>query len=130
MRAPTPGKLAYGSAGPGSSVHMVTALFEMMSGAQREPTLPGVPTVAESGVPGYAATSWWTVAAPRGTPAALTEKIQQDLRRTLSTPAAQARLDALGVRLVANTPAEAAAQFASETVKWSRVIEAAQMHLD
>ena len=63
-------------------------------------------------------------------PAALVEKIQQDIRRVLSTPAALARLDSIGVRLVANTPAEAAAFFASETTKWSRVIEAAKLQLD
>lgn len=174
-----PGKLAYGSAGPGSSVHMVTALFELMSGvrlnhvpykgsgpalidliggqigvmfenigsgmvhiqsgklralavtgASREPTLPDVPTLAEAGVPGYAATSWWTLAAPRGVPTALVEKIQQDLRRVLTTPAATARFEALGVRGVLNTPAEAAAFFASETIKWNKVIEAAKLQLD
>lgn len=174
-----PGKIAYGSAGPGSSIHMVTALFELMSGvrlnhvpykgsgpalidliggqigvmfenigsgmvhiksgklralavtgAQREPTLPDVPTVAESGVPGYAATSWWTLAAPRGVPIELADRIQQDVRRALSTPQAAARLEASGVRMVANTPAEAASFFASETIKWNKVIEAAKLQLD
>ena len=174
-----PGKIAYGSAGPGSSIHMVTALFELMSGvrlnhvpykgsgpalidliggqigvmfenigsgmvhiksgklralavtgAQREPTLPDVPTVAESGVPGYAATSWWTLAAPRGVPVELADRIQQDVRRALSTPQAAARLEASGVRMVANTPAEAASFFASETIKWNKVIEAAKLQLD
>ena len=174
-----PGQIAYGSAGPGSSIHMVTALFELLSsarlnhvpykgsgpalidliggqiqvmfenigsgmvhiksgklrplavtGAQREPTLPDVPTVAEAGVPGYAATSWWTMGAPRGTPTALVERIQQDTRRALSTPAALARFDALGVRPVLNPPAEAAGFFASETIKWNKVIEAAKLQLD
>ncbi|MBL8345536.1 MAG: tripartite tricarboxylate transporter substrate binding protein [Rubrivivax sp.] len=174
-----PGKLSYGSAGPGSSIHMVTALFELMSGtrmthvpykgsgpalvdliggqiqvmfenigsgmvhiksgklralavtgARREATLPDVPTVAEAGVPGYAATSWWTVAAPRDTPAALAERIQQDIRRATSTPQAGARFESLGVQAVVNTPAEAAAFFASETVKWNRVIDAAKLQLD
>jgi tripartite-type tricarboxylate transporter receptor subunit TctC len=174
-----PGKINYGSAGPGSSIHMVTALFELMAGVrmthvpykgsgpalvdliggqiavmfenigsgmvhirsgklralavtgpQREPTLPDVPTVAESGVPGYAGTSWWTVAAPRATPNAVVEKIQQDIRRVVSTPEARARFDSLGVRPVINPPAEAEAFFASETVKWNRVIEAAKLQLD
>ena len=174
-----PGQIAYGSAGPGSSVHMVTALFELMSGARlnhvpykgsgpalidliggqiavmfenigsgmvhvrsgklrplavtgatREATLPDVPTVAEAGVPGYAATSWWTVAAPRSTPAALVEKIQQDIRAVLASPAAQRQLETSGVRAVADTPAAAEAFFASETVKWNKVIVAAQLQLD
>ena len=174
-----PGKINYGSAGAGSSIHMVTALFELMSGtrmnhvpykgsgpalvdlmggqiqvmfenigsgmvhiksgklrplavtgARRESTLPDVPTVAEAGVPGYAATSWWTVAAPRGTPTALVERIQQDIRRAVATPQAAAKFEAIGVQPVVNTPAEAAAFFASETTKWNRVIEAAKLKLD
>ncbi|MBL8359550.1 MAG: tripartite tricarboxylate transporter substrate binding protein [Rubrivivax sp.] len=174
-----PEKLRYGTAGPGSSVHMVTALFELMSGVrmthvpykgsgpalvdliggqidvmfenigsgmvhirsgklralavtgpQREPTLSDVPTVAEAGVPGYAGTSWWTVAAPRSLPDALALRIQQDLRRVLLVPEQRAKFDASGVRPVLNAPAEAAAFFASETAKWNRVIEAAKLQLD
>lgn len=174
-----PGKIAYGSAGPGSSIHMVTALFELLSGARlnhvpykgsgpalvdliggqipvmfenlgsgmvhirsgklrplavtgaaRESTLPDVPTLAEAGLPGYAATSWWTVAAPASMPLALAERIQQDVKRVVATPAAQTRFDSLGVRAVVNTPTEAAAFFASETVKWNKVIEAAKLQLD
>jgi tripartite-type tricarboxylate transporter receptor subunit TctC len=174
-----PDKVTYGSAGPGSSIHMVTALFELMAGVrmvhvpykgsgpalvdliggqiavmfenigsgmvhlksgklralavtgpQREPTLPDVPTIAESGVPGYAGTSWWTVAVPVATPAALVDKLQQDIRGVMTTPEARARLDQLAVRAVVNSPAEAAAFFASETAKWNKVIEAAKLQLD
>jgi len=174
-----PGRIAYGSAGPGSSIHMVTALFELMAAARlnhvpykgsgpalvdlisgqiqvmfenigsgmvhvhsgklrplavtaarREATLPDVPTVAEAGVPGYAATSWWTVAAPRATPTAVVERVQQDIRRTVAMPAIAAKLAGLGVQAVANAPTEAAEFFASETVKWNRVIEAAKLQLD
>jgi tripartite-type tricarboxylate transporter receptor subunit TctC len=174
-----PGKVTYGSAGPGSSIHMVTALFELQSGAkmthvpykgsgpalvdliggqiqvmfenfssgighvksgklrvlavtsaQRDPRLPDVPTVAEAGVPGYSATSWFTIAAPRGMPAGLVEKVNRDATRVLTTPEATAQLAALGVTLTPNTPAEAAAFFRTETVKWNRVIEAANLTLD
>ena len=121
-----PGRVAYGSAGPGSSVHMVTALFELMSGAR----LNHVPTVVEAGLPGYAASSGWTVAAPSSAPTALVDRILQDLKRVLATPAMQARFDAIGVRAVVNPPAEAEAFLASETVKWNRVIEAAKLQLD
>lgn len=174
-----PGKVNYGSAGPGSSIHMVTALFEQMSGArlthvpykgsgpalvdliggqiqvmfenfssgiahvksgklrvlavtsaQRDPRLPDVPTIAEAGVPGYSATSWFTLAAPRSMPASLVEKLNRDALRVLTTPEATAQLEALAITLTPNTPAEAAAFFKSETVKWSRVIDVAKMQLD
>ncbi len=174
-----PGKINYGSAGPGSSIHMVTALFEQMSGARmthvpykgsgpalvdliggqiqvmfenfssgiahvksgklrvlavtsakRDPRLPDVPTIAEAGVPGYSATSWFTLAAPRSMPASMVEKLNRDALRVLTTPEATAQLDALAITLTPNTPAEAAAFFKSETVKWSRVIDVAKMQLD
>jgi tripartite-type tricarboxylate transporter receptor subunit TctC len=174
-----PGKINYASAGPGSSVHMVTALFEVMSGARmthvaykgsgpalvdviggqvqvmfdnlssglphvksgklrvlavtsanRDPKLPDVPTIAEAGLPGYVATSWFTLAAPSSVPAKLVEKLNKDVHRAMATPEAQARLDALGVIFTPNTPAEAAAFFKSETAKWNRVIEAANLRLD
>lgn len=174
-----PGKINYASAGPGSSIHMVTALFEQMSGARlthvpykgsgpalvdlmggqiqvmfenfssgmphvrsgklrvlavsiakRDPRLPEVPTVAEAGVPGYAASSWFTFAAPRAVPADLIEKLNRDTQRALAAPEALARLEALGVTFTPNTPSEAAAFFRSETAKWSRVIEAANLKLD
>ena len=174
-----PGKINYASAGPGSSIHMVTALFELQSGtrlthvpykgsgpalvdliggqiqvmfenfssgmphvrsgklrvlavtsARRDPRLPDVPTVAEAGVPGYSGTSWFTLAAPRSMPAELVEKVNRDAQRGLASPEAAARLDTLGVTFTPNTPVEAAAFFKSETIKWNRVIEAANLQLD
>jgi tripartite-type tricarboxylate transporter receptor subunit TctC len=174
-----PGKINYASAGPGSSIHMVTALFELQSGtrlthvpykgsgpalvdliggqiqvmfenfssgmphvrsgklrvlavttARRDPKLPEVPTIAEAGVPGYSATSWFTLAAPRSMPPELVEKINRDAQRGFASPEVLARLDALGVTFTPNTPAEAAAFFRSETAKWNRVIEAANIRLD
>jgi tripartite-type tricarboxylate transporter receptor subunit TctC len=174
-----PGKINYATAGPGSSVHMVTALFEVMSGARmthvpykgsgpalvdllggqvqvmfdnlssglphvksgkarvlavtsakRDPKLPEVPTIAEAGLPGYAATSWFTLAAPRAMPAALVDRVNKDVLRALAAPEAAARFDALGIVFTPNTPAEAAAFFKSETIKWNRVIEAANLQLD
>jgi tripartite-type tricarboxylate transporter receptor subunit TctC len=162
-----PAGLQYATAGPGSSVHMVTALFETASGAKvnyvpykgsgpamvdliggqvnvmfenlpsgmpqlskRDPRLPDVPTVAEAGLPGYAALSWFTVAAPRGTPPALVEQLAADLRRVMSTPDVKAQLDEQGATLVLDTPAQARRFIAQETVKWNRVIEATRLQLD
>lgn len=174
-----PGQVSYASAGPGSSVHMVTALFELASGAkmihvpykgsgpaltdliggqvqvmfdnmssglpqvrsgrlralavtsaQRDPRLPDVPTIAEAGVPGYAGTSWFTIAAPAGMPAAQVERLNRELQRVLASPAVAQRFDRLGITYKPNTPAEAAAFFRSETAKWNRVIAAAGLQLD
>jgi tripartite-type tricarboxylate transporter receptor subunit TctC len=174
-----PGKISYASAGPGSSVHMVTALFELaagvklnhipykgsgpalidliggqvqvmfdnmssgmphvqsgklralaVTGPRRDARFPDVPTIAESGVPGYSGTSWFTLAAPRSMPAPLVEKVNKDVQRVLASPETAARLDKLGIAFTPNTPAEAAAYVRSETVKWSRVIEAANLRLD
>ena len=98
--------------------------------AKRDPKLPEVPTIAEAGVPGYAASSWFTLAAPRGVPAEIIERLNRDAVRALSTPEAAAQFDAIGVTHTANTTAEAAAFFRSETAKWNRVIEAANLRLD
>lgn len=174
-----PGKINYASAGPGSSVHMVTALFELASGtklnhvpykgsgpalidliggqvqvmfdnmssgmphvqggklralavtgAKRDPRFPDVPTIAEAGVPGYSGTSWFTLAAPSSMPAALVDKLNKDVQRVLASPEVVARYDKLGINYTPNTPAEAAAFFKSETVKWNRVIQAAKLQLD
>lgn len=175
----SPGKISYATAGPGSSVHMVTALFELASGARmvhvpykgsgpalidliggqvhvmfdnmssgmphvqsgklralavtgarRDPRFPDVPTIAEAGVPGYSGTSWWTLAAPRGMPAPLVEKLNKDVQRVLASPEAVSRFDKLGITFAPNTPAEAATFFRTETVKWNKVIEAAKLQLD
>lgn len=174
-----PGKINYASAGAGTSVHMVTALFELSSGtrmthvpykgsgpalvdlmagqvhvmfdnmsssmphvqggklrvlavtgAQRDPRFPNVPTIAEAGVPGYSGTSWFTFAAPYSMPAALVDKLSKDVLRVLLTPEVVARYDKLGLNYTPNTPAEAAAFIKSETLKWNRVIEAANLQLD
>jgi tripartite-type tricarboxylate transporter receptor subunit TctC len=101
-----------------------------VTGAKRDPQLPDVPTIDESGVKGYAAGSWFTLAAPAGVPAEIIEKIGADVRSALDTPEAAEKFKSMGVNKVANTPAEAKAYFASETDKWTKVIKAAGVKLD
>ena len=101
-----------------------------VTGARRETVLPEIPTVAETVAPGYAATSWFTLAGPRGLPASLAEKIQSDLKRALSSPEVGEELRVQGIGLVLNTPAEAARFIASETDRWNRVIDAAKIQLE
>ena len=97
---------------------------------RRDPRLPNLPTVDEAGVPGYYATSWFTLAAPRSVPAAIIERLNADLQRTLSSHEAVEEFKKLGIGLIGNTPAEAARFIASETEKWERVVKAAQMQVD
>lgn len=89
----------------------------------RLPQLPNIPTIAEAGVPGYESTSWFTIAAPRGTPAAIIQKFNADLNAMLKTPAVQSRLGELGMTVIGGTPEFAAKHYASETEKWTKVIK-------
>ncbi len=87
--------------------------------------LPDVPTIAEAGVPGYESTSWFTIAAPAKTPAAIIQKLNADLNSMLKAPEIQARLAGLGMTAVGGSVEYAARHYASETEKWTKVIRTA-----
>jgi tripartite-type tricarboxylate transporter receptor subunit TctC len=101
-----------------------------LTSATRSDALPGVPTAAEAGVDGYVATAWMTLAAPATVPDALLERLNADARRVLALPAVQAHLRQLGATPVGGTVAESRAFFASETEKWNRVIQAANIRVN
>jgi tripartite-type tricarboxylate transporter receptor subunit TctC len=77
-----------------------------VSSTQRSALLPDVPTIAESGLPGFEFTFWNGVWAPAGTPAAITEQISRDLAQIVHTPEVRARLSRLGAEPMAMTPKE------------------------
>ncbi len=89
----------------------------------RAPQLPQVPTIAESGVPGYESTAWFTVAAPAKVPAAIIQKLNADLVAMLSNPEIQARLREQGMNAVGGSSDFASRYYVSETEKWTRVIK-------
>ncbi|HTQ01445.1 MAG TPA: tripartite tricarboxylate transporter substrate binding protein [Casimicrobiaceae bacterium] len=93
-----------------------------VTGSTRSPQLPDVPTIAESGVPGYAAYVWMGLMAPKGTPPALINKIYRDLLEVLATGEVKGYFDAAGIEIVGSTPAEFAAFFRAEREQWARVI--------
>jgi tripartite-type tricarboxylate transporter receptor subunit TctC len=97
---------------------------------KRSPLLPDVPTMVEAGVPGYVVNVWYGLFAPRGTPAAVIEKISADYNRQLKVPEFQERMTGLGVDAAGNTPAEFKAMFAEEVTKWAKVVKAAKVVLD
>jgi tripartite-type tricarboxylate transporter receptor subunit TctC len=91
------------------------------SGTRRSAVLPDVPTIAESGVPGYEAHNWWGLLAPAGTPAPVIEKLHRDLTRVLSSRETEKRFETEGAEVVRMTPAEFGGFISAELVKWSRV---------
>jgi tripartite-type tricarboxylate transporter receptor subunit TctC len=98
-----------------------------VTGLHRSPSAPDVPTIAESGVPGYDATSWYGVVAPAGTPAPVVAKLHEALASSLKQPDVQKVLADLGLEPVGNTPAEFTAQIKTEIEKWATVVK--QNHL-
>jgi tripartite-type tricarboxylate transporter receptor subunit TctC len=97
---------------------------------QRLPQLPEVPTVAESGLPGYDSTGWFGVVAPSGTPDAVVERLNAEITAALSDPAIVAAMRAQGVEPVPGTAAAFAAYIRSETTKWSGVVRKAGIKVE
>ena len=85
--------------------------------------LPDLPTVAEF-VPGYEASVWFGVGAPKNTPAEIVEKLNKEINAALADPKMKARLADLGATVLPGTPADFARLIADETEKWGNVIRA------
>ncbi len=92
-----------------------------VTSAEREPSLPGVPTVAET-VPGYEATAWFGIGMPKGTPAEIIEKVNAETNRALADPKMLARLAELGGKPIVGTPQDFGKVIAAETAKWAKVV--------
>ncbi len=174
-----PGELNFGTAGSGSSTHMIGELFKVVAGVnlthipykgsapamadllggqihlmfenlpvaiqhvragkirgigvtsrQRSQSMPEVPTIAETGLPAYEATAWFTIGAAAKVPADIVRKLNTDIDAWLKAPDMQARWKEMGVTPLGGTTDVAAKFFASETVKWNRVIKAAGIRGD
>lgn len=95
-----------------------------VTSAQRSKTVPDVATVAESGLPGYEASSWYGVLAPAGTADMLVERLHKEIVKALRDPGVRDRLLAQGLDPVGNSPAEFAATITSEIGKWAKVVQA------
>ncbi len=101
-----------------------------VTSAQRSPAIPNVPTLAESGLPGFEATSWFALFAPKGTPAAIVAKLNQEVRKALETPELQKRFAELGGEIRPMSPDELAAYVRSEHDKWAKVVKTAGAKLE
>ena len=177
-----PGKLAYGSAGLGSTSHLTTEYFKLATGTDilhvpykgvgpmltdlvsgqlsmglngapavmphvssgrlralavssltRLPSLPDIPTLAESGaqwgLKGFEANGWYGIVAPAGTPREIVARLNAEIRRIVATPELRARLDAEGAIPAADSPEAFAAFIASEIARWSAVLKRAGIEM-
>ena len=97
---------------------------------RRSPVLPDVPTVAESGVPGYEMYEWNAVLAASGTPPELVVQISRDIAAVLADREVNARLIALGAEVIGSTPAELDKFRRAEIVKWKKLAQQANIQLD
>jgi len=101
-----------------------------VTGAKRSPQLPDVPTVMESGVPGYEAYVWMGLLAPKGTPAPIIDKLFRELTQVLATSEVKTYMASAGIEIVGSTPAEFGAFFRSEKELWARVIRETGAKID
>ena len=98
-----------------------------VSSLARSPSAPNLPTVAESGLPGFEMAAWHVIAAPRGTPAAVIKNLNERIRATLKDPVVVQRYEKGGMESFSGTPQETIAYLKNEQVKWSRVIKERNM---
>ena len=91
---------------------------------QRNPLLPNVPTVAESGYPGFEALSWQGVFAPAGTPQPIVEQLHREISKALASPDMQEYFGARGFALGGGTPEEFRRFVEAETLKWTKIVKA------
>lgn len=173
-----PGKINFGSAGSGTSLHLAGELFkslaridvlhvpykgtapaftDLMGGqiqylfptsvsagghlqqgrlkalgvstAQRLPNLPTVPTIAESGLPGYEASIWYGMLAPAATPAPIVARLNAELQKALASPEVRAKLTESGFAITPSTPDEFQRKINSELERWGKVIREANIKL-
>jgi tripartite-type tricarboxylate transporter receptor subunit TctC len=96
-----------------------------VTGDRRSETLPELPTVAESGLPCYAAVGWFGLLAPAATPAAIVAKLSADANRVLAEPEVRTRMQSLGADPAGNSPEEFARFIRADQAKWSRLMHEA-----
>ncbi len=96
-----------------------------VTSAQRWPTLPGVPTMAEAGIADFAVTSWAAYAMPAATPRPIVERLAAAHRDIASEPAMQTRFLAAGARILSSTPEQAADYARKERLMWAEVVKLA-----
>ena len=114
---------------PGAVPHIKAGKVRALAqtGLKRSPAMPDVPTIAESGVPGYESLSWSGIAVPAGTPRAVIERLNKDLNAVLGTPEMRQKLGEQGAESIGGPPEAFATHIRAEREKWSKVIRSANI---
>jgi tripartite-type tricarboxylate transporter receptor subunit TctC len=94
-----------------------------VTGPQRTPLVAGMPTVAESGVPGFALVNWWGIFAPRGVPKPIAEKITAEIVRAQALSDLKERYANLGVEATSSTPEQFTAYIKAEAARFGKVLK-------
>lgn len=101
-----------------------------VSSPERIPVLPDLPTVAESGYPGFEADQWYGIVAPAGTPKEIVQKLNAEINKAMLSPQVAARLEQEGAVAISTTPEAYGALIRSEIERWRVVLQAANVKLD
>ena len=101
-----------------------------LTAIKRSSALPGVPTIAEAGLPGYEFSAWHVLFAPKGTPAPVVALLSENLKRILHAPGAPKQFEDRGLDVIASSPEEAATHLRNELNKWGKVIRERGMRAD
>src|SRR5207344_1847308 len=174
-----PGKLSYGSAGNGSSMHLSGELLKQMTGTQmmhvpykaaqqaitemigsqvqlmfdnmssilphvkagrvrgiavtslnRSPAIPELPTVSDSGVPGFEVVPWGGMIVPVGVPKSIVARLNTEINKAIASPIFKEKMRSIGYELVGGTPEQFTAHVRKENAKWAEVVKRAGVKVD
>ncbi len=101
-----------------------------VTGMERSHVMPELPTVNESGVPGFTVTSWQGVLAPARTPPEIVARLNQEMNKVLRSPDVRSRMTEMGLDLIGGSPEDFARHLRDETAKWAKVVKASGARVD